>query len=106
MIEFSKESLRSQIKISSKEIKDYLAKEDNVKKLQKTFDRTKYKYNKPEEVKARHILLKVDGKDEKAVLAEAEKIRKTLTRSNFQSVAKKKVTRTFSFKRWRPWLVW
>lgn len=90
VVEFSKESLRSQIKISSKEIKDYLAKEDNVKKLQQTFDRTKYKYNKPEQVKARHILLKIDGKDEKAVLAEAEKIRKTLTRSNFQSVAKKK----------------
>lgn len=90
IVEFSKESLRSEISISASEVNTYLKDEKNVATLKSNFDRNKYKYNKPEEVKARHILLKVDGKDEKAVLAEANKIRSTLNVKNFAEVAKKK----------------
>jgi peptidyl-prolyl cis-trans isomerase D len=92
VVEFSKESLRSKIAVSSSEINKYLKDVKKTKELQTKFDSIKYKYNKPAQVKAKHILLKIADESpatQAATLAKANKIRKTLTVANFAKVAKK-----------------
>lgn len=82
--------LRKTIKISSKEVKAFLAKENNKKKVESIFNQRKATLNQKEEVKARHILLKVtNAKEQAKMLKEAQAIRKKVTRKNFSRLAKK-----------------
>jgi peptidyl-prolyl cis-trans isomerase D len=82
--------LRKTIKISNKEIKDFLAKENNKKKVESIFNDRKNALNQKEEVKARHILFKVtDPKTDAKILAKAKKIRSQVNKKNFASMAKK-----------------
>lgn len=88
-VQFSKESLRNKIQISSSEVKEYLSNKQNKEQLETHFNRNQAKFNKPEEVKARHILVRIENGDEQAALKKIKAIRSKVTRKNFKSVANK-----------------
>ncbi|MFA7614088.1 MAG: peptidylprolyl isomerase, partial [Candidatus Caldatribacteriota bacterium] len=81
-----RQSLTPLISVSEAEIKEFVAKEENQSQLESLYAEDFAKYNKPEEVKARHILIR--GDDDNA-LKRAEKIRSSLTAKNFVQIAKK-----------------
>jgi peptidyl-prolyl cis-trans isomerase D len=85
-IKINRQSLAPLVSVSEQEIKDYIAKAENLKALEAAYTENYAKYNQPEEVKARHILIK--GDDAKA-LEKVSAIRSSLTVKNFSSVANK-----------------
>jgi peptidyl-prolyl cis-trans isomerase D len=89
IIQISKNNLRNFVDVSPAEMKAFLAVETNQKRLQSMFNERKASLDKPEEVKARHILLMTEGKDDAKVKAEIEKIAKEVTPSNFSKMADK-----------------
>lgn len=85
-IKIGRQSLAPLISVSEQEIKDYLAKPENQKNLENAYTDNYSKYNQPEEVKARHIL--VQGQDAKA-LDKAKAIKSKINTKNFSSLASK-----------------
>ena len=85
-IKVGRQALAPMISVSEQEIKDYLAKPENQKALETDYTENFSKYNKPEEVKARHILLQ--GDDAK-VLEKIKALRAKVTTKNFAEIAKK-----------------
>ncbi|MGZ3809095.1 MAG: peptidylprolyl isomerase [Bacteriovorax sp.] len=89
IIQISKNNLRNFVEVTPAELNKFLAVETNQKRLQSMFNERKASLDKPEEVKARHILLTTEGKDEAKVKAEIEKIAKEVNASNFAKMADK-----------------
>lgn len=89
IIQISKNSLRNFVEVTPAELAKFLAVDTNEKRLQSMFNERKASLDKPEEVKARHILLMTEGKDEAKVKAEIEKIAKEVNASNFAKMADK-----------------
>lgn len=85
-IKISRQSLAPLVSVSEQEIKDYLAKPENEKSLESMYTENYAKYNQPEEVKARHILIK--GEDSKA-LEKIKAIKSKVNASNFAATATK-----------------
>jgi peptidyl-prolyl cis-trans isomerase D len=85
-VKISRQSLAPLVSISEQEIKAYLAKPENQKALEMAYTENISKYNKPEEVKARHILIK--GQDEKS-LEKIKALRARVNTKNFGEIAKK-----------------
>lgn len=97
-IEFERESLVPFIEISKEEIKTFLSDSKNLEILKSFYSSIEAEYNTPEEVKARHILVRIDEKNnEKEALKKIENIQKSLTSKNFITTANK-VTEDFSGK--------
>ena len=89
VVKFSKNSLRNFITVSKDDVNKFIAVETNALRLKSMFNERKSSLDKAEEVKARHILLLTQGKDEAKVKAEIEKIAKTVTPANFAKMADK-----------------
>lgn len=89
IIQISKNNLRNFVEVTPDELNKFLAVETNQKRLQSMFNERKPSLDRPEEVKARHILLTTEGKDEAKVKAEIEKIAKDVNASNFAKMADK-----------------
>jgi peptidyl-prolyl cis-trans isomerase D len=85
-VKISRQGLAPLVSISEQEIKDYLTKTENQKALETAYTENISKYNRPEEVKARHILLA--GEDVKN-LEKAKALRAKLNPKNFADIAKK-----------------
>ncbi len=85
-IKISRQALAPLISVSEQEIKDFIAKPENKKTLESAYAENKAKYNKPEEVKARHILIK--GDDQKA-LEKIKAIKAKVNTKNFSTIANK-----------------
>lgn len=85
-VKISRQSLAPLVSVSEQEIKDYVAKPENQKALETAYTENFSKYNKPEEVKARHIL--VTGDDAKA-LDKIKALRSKVNTKNFGDIAKK-----------------
>lgn len=85
-VKISRQSLSPLVSVSEQEIKDYLAKPENQKALETAYTENMSKYNKPEEVKARHIL--IQGEDAKA-LEKIKEIKAKVTTKNFAAMATK-----------------
>lgn len=87
---FEKEKNTSKIVISKKEINEFTANKDNEAILKSVYNGMKNEFVKEDQVKASHILLRVDdpAKD-KEILNKAKALRKKLNRKNFASIAKK-----------------
>lgn len=85
-VKISRQGLAPLVSISEQEIKDYMAKPENQKALETAYTENLSKYNKPEEVKARHIL--ITGEDAKA-LEKAKALRAKVNAKNFGDIAKK-----------------
>ncbi len=85
-VKIGRQSLAPLVSVSEQEIKDYLAKPENAKTIEADYNENFAKYNKPEEVKARHIL--INGEDPKA-LDKIKAIRAKVTVKNFNEIANK-----------------
>jgi peptidyl-prolyl cis-trans isomerase D len=85
-IKIGRQSLAPLISVSEEEIKSYLSNPNNKKLLESAYEENKATYNKPEEIKARHILVK--GDDAKN-LDKLKAIKAKLNAGNFASVAGK-----------------
>ena len=85
-VKIGRQDLAPLVSVSEEEIKDYLSKPENKKAIETAYTENFSKYNKPEEVKARHVLIK--GGDEKS-LQKIKEIRSKLTVSNFSQIANK-----------------
>jgi peptidyl-prolyl cis-trans isomerase D len=85
-VKISRQSLAPLVSVSEQEIKDYLAKPENQKNLETAYTENMTKYNKPEEVKARHIL--IAAADPKA-LDKIKALKSKVTTKNFADIAKK-----------------
>jgi peptidyl-prolyl cis-trans isomerase D len=85
-VKIGRQSLAPLISVSEGEVKDYLAKTENQKALEAAYSENFAKYNKPEEVKARHILIKgADAKAQDRIKALKAKVNP----KNFADIAKK-----------------
>lgn len=85
-IKISRHSLAPLVSVSEDEIKAYLANPENAKSLEAAYTENYAKYNKAEEVKARHILIK--GDDAKA-LDKIKALKAKVTTKNFEAIASK-----------------
>lgn len=85
-VKISRQSLSPLISVSEQEIKEYLSKEENKKALNDTYQDNINTYVKPEEVKAKHILL--TGDDAK-VLEKIKDLRSKVNPKNFAQIANK-----------------
>lgn len=94
-VRFDKEALTKFIEIPKSEIREFATDKNNEGVLRSVYATREDVYNTPEEIKARHILLRIsDPSKEKEVLARAKKIRAKVTPRNFASVAKKETEET------------
>jgi peptidyl-prolyl cis-trans isomerase D len=85
-VKIGRQALAPLISISENEVKDYLAKPENEKAIELAYTENISNYNKPAEVKARHILL--SGNEPKTA-EEIKKIRSKVTPKNFAEIANK-----------------
>lgn len=85
-IKISRQALSPLISITEQEIKDYIAQSDNQKILESSYKENESRYNKPAQIKARHIL--IQGQDDKA-LEKIKSIKAKVSVKNFKDVAKK-----------------
>lgn len=85
-VKIARQGLAPLISVSEAEIKAYLAKPENQKSLEQDYTDNFSKYNKPAEVKARHIL--IQGQDEKA-LTKIKELKGKVNTKTFADIAKK-----------------
>lgn len=85
-VKIPRQSLAPMVSVSEDEVKAYIADAANLKTLQSVYDENLSQYNKPEQVKARHIL--ITGQDA-AALEKINKIKKSVTTKNFAQIASK-----------------
>lgn len=89
-VRFDKEEMTKYLDVSKKEINEFLADEKNVKLANSLYESMSSEFNKPAQVKARHILLPVkEGEGDKEQKAKIESLRKKVNAKNFESIAKK-----------------
>ena len=82
-----KDSLQEFIPVSQTEIDAYVQNKDNEAKLKSLFDNKKSSFAKPEEVKASHILIKIENGKEDAALKRINELKKMATPANFAKLA-------------------
>ncbi|MBC75708.1 MAG: hypothetical protein CME64_06810 [Halobacteriovoraceae bacterium] len=89
-VRFEKEEMTKYLDISKKEINEFLAEEKNQKLTKSLYESMSSEFNKPAQVKARHILLPVkEGEGDKEQKTKIEALRKRVSPKNFASIAKK-----------------
>lgn len=89
LVQVEKASLRSKLPVSKSEISAYLADAKNKEQVKKLFEQRKPTLAQEEQVNARHILLKTNGKNDAEVKKKIDKIYKELTPQNFPEKANK-----------------
>ncbi len=85
-VKISRQALTPLISISAQEVKDFLAQPESEKILESAYNENLATYQKPEEVKARHIL--IAGPDAES-LEKAKAIRARVNAKNFKEIAEK-----------------
>lgn len=88
-VEIEKRKLFKFVSVTSSEIKTFLSDEKNLKKTESLYKQKKSEYEKPEQVQAKHILIKTEGRSEAEALKMAKDLKKKLTTKNFASIANK-----------------
>jgi parvulin-like peptidyl-prolyl isomerase len=89
LVTFTKDSIRKHITVNPEELQKFLAVEINKNRISSMYNERKASLDKPEEVTARHILVRTEGKVEADVKAQIEKIAKEVTPANFSKMAEK-----------------
>jgi peptidyl-prolyl cis-trans isomerase D len=86
-LKIGRQALAPLVSVSEQEVKDYLSKQENQKNLEAAYKENFATYNKPEEIKASHILIQAD--DETKALSQINAIRAKVNQKNFSDIAKK-----------------
>ena len=90
IVKINKNALKRKIVVSNKEIQNWLNEEANLKKVMEKFNQDKsFKYDKKEQLKARHILLTTTKDNDEAMLKKINEIKKSATTKNFAQLANK-----------------
>lgn len=84
---FNEQELGQKIPSSAAEVKAFLASPENVDKVRKTYDENISQYQEPEQVRARHILLRVDPADKSAEANAKAKIEQLALRAEKEDFA-------------------
>jgi peptidyl-prolyl cis-trans isomerase D len=87
LVQFGKEALRRHLVVKPTEIAAYLAIEENSNRVQSLFNDRKAALDQPEEVKARHILIKEDPANPNKAKEAIEALAKKVTPANFAKMA-------------------
>lgn len=85
-VKIGRQALAPLVSVSTTEINDYVKNPANQKALEAAYTESFSMYNKPEQVKARHILIPGDDAD---ALAKIKAIKAKVTPRNFSDIAKK-----------------
>lgn len=88
-IKLYKDVLKQYVPVSANEIASFVADKANEGRLQTLYSANKEDFNVAEAVSARHILIKVDGKNQQEALKKINKIRSEVNTQNFKSMARK-----------------
>ena len=89
IIQLNSKSLEKFIVVKGNELKDYLAKQENVDLTKARYEAKKNVFARPAEVKARHILITPKPGKEKDAEKEIKKIAKKVNKKNFVKMANK-----------------
>jgi peptidyl-prolyl cis-trans isomerase D len=91
-VTFTNEQLASKITVSDAEVASYLEKAENKTKVDNAFAMNQDEYGSPEQVRARHILVKADKNDPKGLEAAKAKLatvqKRLQAKEDFAKVAK------------------
>ncbi len=87
IVKINRESLRPFLPISQKEIKTYLARPDGKARVENLFNERKGTLDRPEEIRAAHILIKANPGEEEKARKKIEDISKKATPANFKRLA-------------------
>jgi hypothetical protein len=88
-IRVDRQELINLVEVSPAEINEFVQQADNQKLLSDMYQEAFARFNKPEEVKARHILLRIqDPSEEATVKSKAEELGRSLSAKNFAEKAK------------------
>lgn len=89
-VRFEKETMTKHLKVTKKEVTDFLADEKNVTLAKSLYEGMSSEFNKPAQLLASHILLPVkQGEGDKSQKAKINSLRKKVNSKNFASIAKK-----------------
>jgi len=91
-VELSREELKDQMNILESQLNDYINQEENQQEIQNFYEQNKSDYQIPEQVKARHILIKADPENEdsqKKAQERIQEISEIATVDNFAELAEK-----------------
>ncbi len=90
IVEIPQAAVKSKIKISSNELKEYLANEANKARTENIFKQRKASLDVPEQIKASHILVRITAEqNEEVAKKKIEDIAKQVNAKNFKSMANK-----------------
>jgi peptidyl-prolyl cis-trans isomerase D len=85
-VKIPRQGFSTLVMVSDKEITEFIKKAENQKTLEALYSENFVKYNKPAEIKARHILIK--GSDDKS-LEKIKALKAKVTPANFSDIANK-----------------
>jgi peptidyl-prolyl cis-trans isomerase D len=85
-VQIERESLSKFVPVEMKAINEFVKDEKNMPVLEALYKSMSAEFNKPEEIKARHILIKGDDEDS---LNKAKSIRNKVNLNNFSTIANK-----------------
>ncbi|MCP4914297.1 MAG: hypothetical protein GY909_14385 [Oligoflexia bacterium] len=88
-VQLDKDNLRTQISVSNKEIREFLAKDQNKARVQSLFNDRKLSLDVPATVTASHILVMTNDKGEAKAQEMIQKYAKEVNTKNFKSLANK-----------------
>ena len=89
VLKIEKKALNSFLKVPKKDIQAYAENQEYLKKMQTYFRKNRQSWQSPERIKARHILIRVDKKqDPKKALKTIQDLAKKVTPKNFSKMAR------------------
>lgn len=86
-VKVSRDDLKKFVTVSNEEITNFISKKENNSILENDYKQNAMEYNKPEKIKASHILLKSDKNNDAQVLAKITKLKSEITIANFAKKA-------------------
>lgn len=89
VLQFNQTDVQNNLKIPSSAVTVFLAKKDNLSKVEKLFNERKSSLSTKKEVEAAHILLKTTAENEQEIQKKVTDLRKKLTTKNFAKMAMK-----------------
>jgi peptidyl-prolyl cis-trans isomerase D len=89
VVSFSKDSVRKHVEVSSDDLKKFLAEKTNQNRIESMYKERKNSLDKPEQVVAKHILIKAEGKSDAEAKAKIDQISKEVNAANFAKMADK-----------------
>ncbi len=87
-LKMPKKNFEKLVPVSEEEITNFTKNEANSERIKALFNDKKAALTTSEQVKARHILISTEGKDEKAVLAKVAKVKSEINLKNFSAKAR------------------